>query len=77
MAHEWTTGPEIIEAVTSTPSTLSRPSSGKVDAIVASAGTGGTVTGLSRAVRKHNRDCVVVGIDPVSLNLFWSTYLSD
>ncbi|KAF5362564.1 hypothetical protein D9756_002375 [Leucocoprinus leucothites] len=64
LAHEWTTGPEIIEAVVSTPSTPSRPSSGKVDAIVAGAGTGGTVTGLSRAVKKHNKDCIVVGVDP-------------
>ncbi|KAJ3572679.1 hypothetical protein NP233_g2927 [Leucocoprinus birnbaumii] len=64
LAHEWTTGPEIIDAIVSTPSTPARPSSGKVDAIVAGAGTGGTVTGLSRAVRKHNKDCIVVGIDP-------------
>jgi len=64
LAHEWTTGPEIIEAITSTPSTPSRPSTGKVDAIIAGAGTGGTVTGLSRAVMKHNKDCVVVGVDP-------------
>ncbi|KAF9454348.1 pyridoxal phosphate-dependent enzyme, beta subunit [Macrolepiota fuliginosa MF-IS2] len=64
LAHEWTTGPEIIEAIVSTPSTPSRPSSGKVDAICAGAGTGGTVTGLSRAIRKHNKDCIVVGIDP-------------
>lgn len=66
LAHEWTTGPEIIEAVVSTPSTPSRLSSGKVDVIVAGAGTGGTVTGLSRAVKKHNKECIVVGIDPVS-----------
>ncbi|KAL9713590.1 cystathionine beta-synthase [Leucoagaricus gongylophorus] len=64
LAHEWTTAPEIIEAIVSTPSTPSRPSSGKVDVIVAGAGTGGTVTGLSRAVKKHNKDCIVVGIDP-------------
>ncbi|PPQ98252.1 hypothetical protein CVT26_003423 [Gymnopilus dilepis] len=65
LAHEYTTGPEIIEAVVSTPSTSERPSSMKVDAIVAGAGTGGTITGLSRALRKsHNPSCVVVGVDP-------------
>nr|AUN37950.1 cystathionine beta-synthase [Ganoderma lucidum] len=65
LAHEYTTGPEIVESVTSTPSTAERPSSGKVDALVAGAGTGGTITGLSRAIKKkHNRNCVVVGVDP-------------
>ncbi|GLB41908.1 putative pyridoxal-phosphate dependent enzyme [Lyophyllum shimeji] len=65
LAHELTTGPEIIEAVVSTPSTSARPSSGKVDVIVAGAGTGGTITGLSRAMKKaHNNDCIVVAVDP-------------
>ncbi|KXN87388.1 Cystathionine beta-synthase [Leucoagaricus sp. SymC.cos] len=64
LAHEWTTGPEIIEAVVSTLSTPSKPSSGKVDVIVAGAGTGGTITGLSRAVTKHNKECILVGVDP-------------
>ncbi|KAG6845486.1 hypothetical protein H0H87_008383, partial [Tephrocybe sp. NHM501043] len=65
LAHEYTTGPEIIEAVVSTPSTHSKPSSGKVDVVVAGAGTGGTVTGISRAIKKtHNKDCVVIGVDP-------------
>ncbi|KAG6854272.1 hypothetical protein C0991_008966 [Blastosporella zonata] len=73
LAHEYTTGPEIIEAVVSTPSTHARPSSGKVDVVVAGAGTGGTVTGISRAIKKtHNKDCVVVGVDPVSfMNYFY------
>lgn len=67
LAHEYTTGPEIIDAVTSTPSTLSRPSSGKVDVFIAGAGTGGTVTGISRAIKKtHNPDCMVVAVDPVN-----------
>lgn len=69
LAHEYTTGPEIIEAVQGTPSTPSVPSSGKVDAFIAGAGTGGTVTGVSRALKKqHNTDCVVVGVDPVRMN---------
>ncbi|KAI0741959.1 cystathionine beta-synthase [Daedaleopsis nitida] len=65
LAHEYTTGPEIVDAVVSTPSTASHPSSGKVDVLVAGAGTGGTITGLSRAVKKkHNDACIVVGVDP-------------
>ncbi|KAF8555968.1 pyridoxal phosphate-dependent enzyme beta subunit [Imleria badia] len=66
LSHEYTTGPEIIDAVISTPSSLSRPSSMKVDAFVAGVGTGGTITGISSALKKtHNSDCVVVGVDPV------------
>ncbi|TFK29644.1 tryptophan synthase beta subunit-like PLP-dependent enzyme [Coprinopsis marcescibilis] len=65
LAHEFTTGPEIIAAVEGTPSTSSRPSSGKIDVMVAGAGTGGTVTGISRAIKKkHNKECIVVGVDP-------------
>jgi cysteine synthase len=67
LAHELTTGPEIIDAVVSTPSTPTQPSSGKVDVFAAGAGTGGTITGVSRAIKKtHNPQCFVVGIDPAS-----------
>jgi cystathionine beta-synthase len=53
--------------VTSTPSTKEHPSSGKVDAVIAGAGTGGTVSGISRAMKKkHNKECVIVAVDPVS-----------
>ncbi|KAG9016668.1 cystathionine beta-synthase [Tulasnella sp. 427] len=66
LAHEFGTGPEIIHAITSTPSTPERPSSGKIDVLVAGAGTGGTVTGLSNVIkREHNPDCVIVGVDPI------------
>ncbi|ETW79055.1 hypothetical protein HETIRDRAFT_323504 [Heterobasidion irregulare TC 32-1] len=65
LAHELTTGPEIIEAVTSTPSTSTHPSSGKVDVFVGGAGTGGTVSGVARALKKtHNSACIIVGVDP-------------
>lgn len=80
LAHEYTTGPEIIEDVIATPSTPSRLSSGKVDAFVAAAGTGGTVTGVSRALKKeHNPECVVVAIDPVgySCALFSSKVINS
>ncbi|TDL23767.1 pyridoxal phosphate-dependent enzyme beta subunit [Rickenella mellea] len=78
LAHEYTTGPEIIEAVVSTPSTTERPSSGKVDVFIAGAGTGGTVTGVSRALKKtHNEPCVVVGIDPEGSILAYPDSLND
>jgi cystathionine beta-synthase len=64
IAHEENTGPEIIDAIVNTPSTSSQPSSGKVDVIIAGAGTGGTVTGLSRVIKKHNPKSIIVGIDP-------------
>ncbi|KAJ7155385.1 tryptophan synthase beta subunit-like PLP-dependent enzyme [Mycena crocata] len=65
LIHEMSTGPEIIDAVVSTPSTAARPSSGKVDVVIAGAGTGGTITGISRAMKKnHNKECIIVGVDP-------------
>ncbi|KAJ7668290.1 tryptophan synthase beta subunit-like PLP-dependent enzyme [Mycena rosella] len=65
LIHEMATGPEIIEAVVSTPSSTARPSSGKVDVVICGAGTGGTITGVSRAMKKtHNKECIVVGVDP-------------
>ena len=65
-----TTGPEIIEAVVNTPSSSDHLSSEKVDVFVAGAGTGGTVTGISRAIKRtHNSKCTVVGVDPVSEKL--------
>jgi len=81
LAHELTTGPEIIDAIladhaTSTPN--SRPSSGKVDVIVVGAGTGGTITGVSRAIKKrHNPGCVVVGVDPKGSVLACSDLLNE
>ena len=66
LAHELTTAPEIIAAVTSTPPTPRHPSSGKVDVFVASAGTGGTISGVAKGIKRaHNPDCIVVGVDPV------------
>src|SRR6266851_8231911 len=66
LAHELTTAPEIIAAVMSTPPTPVHPSSGKVDVFVASAGTGGTISGVAKGIKRaHNPDCIVVGVDPV------------
>ncbi|KAF8269791.1 tryptophan synthase beta subunit-like PLP-dependent enzyme [Lactarius quietus] len=49
LAHELTTAPEIMRLC------LRR-----------GAGTGGTITGVARGIKKaHNKDCIVVGVDPV------------
>ncbi|EIN09545.1 cystathionine beta-synthase [Punctularia strigosozonata HHB-11173 SS5] len=78
LAHELTTGPEIIDAVVFTPSTVEKPSSQKVDVLVAGAGTGGTITGLSRAVKKaHNPRSVIVGVDPKGSILAQPETLND
>jgi len=78
LAHELTTGPEIIEAVVSTPSTPQTPSSGKVDVFIAGAGTGGTITGAARAIKKnHNPGCIIVGLDPKGSILAVPTSLNE
>jgi len=78
LAHEYTTGPEIIDAIVSTPSSPSRPSSMKVDAFVAGAGTGGTLTGVANSLKKtHNSECIVVGIDPIGSVLALSDALDE
>src|SRR5271168_465969 len=38
--------------------------SGKIDAVIAGAGTGGTITGLARGLRKHNEDIKIIAADP-------------
>uniref|UniRef100_A0A0B7B823 Cystathionine beta-synthase n=1 Tax=Arion vulgaris TaxID=1028688 RepID=A0A0B7B823_9EUPU len=37
---------------------------GKVDMIVATAGTGGTIAGISRKIKMHCPDCKIIGVDP-------------
>ena len=53
LAHYETTGPEIFEAL-----------GGKVDAFVASVGTGGTLTGVARYLRERLPDVYVVAVEP-------------
>ncbi|KAI8226604.1 Cystathionine beta-synthase [Colletotrichum sp. SAR 10_86] len=54
LAHELGTAPEIWTQC-----------DGKVDVVVAGAGTGGTITGLARGLRQQNPGVVIVGADPV------------
>lgn len=53
MAHEFGTAEEVWEQT-----------QGKVTALVAGAGTGGTITGLARGLRKHNKDVKIIAADP-------------
>jgi len=53
LAHEYGTAEEIW-----------KQTDGKIKAIVAGAGTGGTITGLSRGLKKHNPDVKVIAADP-------------
>lgn len=53
LAHEHGTAEEVWEQT-----------GGKIDAIVAGAGTGGTITGLARGLKKHNKDIKVIAADP-------------
>jgi len=52
-AHLDGTGTEIVEQF-----------GGQLDAIVMTAGTGGTITGTARAIKQRIPDCQVIGVDP-------------
>jgi cysteine synthase A len=53
--HRRTTGPEILEAL-----------GGRVDALVAGVGTGGTITGVGEALRAANPACRIVAVEPAA-----------
>lgn len=53
LAHEYGTAEEVWEQT-----------KGKITAVVAGAGTGGTITGLARGLRKHNKDVKIIAADP-------------
>jgi cysteine synthase A len=53
-AHRETTGPEILEAL-----------DGRVDALVAGVGTGGTITGVGEVLRARNPQCRIIAVEPL------------
>jgi cysteine synthase A len=53
--HRRTTGPEIIAAL-----------DGRVDALVAGVGTGGTITGAGEVLRERNGRCRIVAVEPAA-----------
>lgn len=53
LAHEENTGKEILDQC-----------GGRLDAVVVSAGTGGTITGIARALKKKLPNIDVIGVDP-------------
>jgi cysteine synthase A len=53
--HRETTGPEILDAL-----------DGRVDALVAGVGTGGTITGVGEVLRERNPSCRIVAVEPAS-----------
>src|SRR5262247_2444111 len=52
-AHEEGTGREIIDQC-----------GGKLDAVVMTAGTGGTITGVARVIKREVPKCKIIGVDP-------------
>src|SRR5437868_4119948 len=53
-AHEATTGPEVW-----------RQTDGRITHFVAGMGTGGTISGVGRVLKRHNPNIQIVGADPV------------
>uniref|UniRef100_A0A914N1I6 cystathionine beta-synthase n=1 Tax=Meloidogyne incognita TaxID=6306 RepID=A0A914N1I6_MELIC len=53
LAHYESTAEEILDAL-----------DGKVDMVVIGVGTGGSITGISRKMRKRCPQCIIVGVDP-------------
>jgi cystathionine beta-synthase len=41
-----------------------RQCNGRIDMLVAGAGTGGTITGIAKRLKEHNPNIIIVGVDP-------------
>lgn len=65
-AHELGTGMEIWEQT-----------KGHITAVVAGAGTGGTISGISQALKKQNPDVQVIGVDPIGSILATPEHLNS
>ena len=50
---------------------------GRIDVVVMTAGTGGTITGISRRLKELNPDIIVVGVDPEGSILGASSWLGS
>lgn len=66
LAHEFGTAEEIWTQT-----------NGRIKAIVAGAGTGGTITGLARGLKKHNSEIKVIAADPYGSILALPASLND
>lgn len=65
-AHYYGTAQEIIDQC-----------DGKVDMLVAGAGTGGTITGIAKRLKEHNPNIIIVGVDPEGSLLAQPEQLND
>jgi cysteine synthase A len=50
----------------STAQEILRDTAGKVDIFIAGVGTGGTITGIAKALKLHNRDIQIIAVEPAS-----------
>ncbi|KAI1497547.1 tryptophan synthase beta subunit-like PLP-dependent enzyme [Biscogniauxia marginata] len=66
LAHEFGTAEEIWEQT-----------GGKITCVVAGAGTGGTITGLAKGLRKHSKDIKIIAADPQGSILALPESLND
>ncbi|OQR90196.1 cystathionine beta-synthase, partial [Thraustotheca clavata] len=66
LAHYDQTAEEILESC-----------GGKVDMLVISAGTGGTITGTAQKIKEKCPSCVVIGVDPIGSILALPDTLND